>query len=639
MNNHVTHSQDPLGQEPEFDLAPDFGAEYSEMLAYQTINQLRTIAKKRGIAVHGTRKDRIVEELASQLSDLDAVRAQIDSFDDTRKRLLSCLHLILTPGYGLDSGSIVDELFKRHKDTSRSLLHSHIVDLSQRGLLLTFKQRNLVYCSLPQAVRACLPPRTDLVAAYPAKQIAQLRVRETRASTSLQALYDVWNYLVEQRPTPHTAPARQPIEDQWPQLEGWNHLPGEIQELTRRRQPYYALTYESLTVPAADYGLRCVDRKAIREHTGRSDEEIEFWYALLKGLGAISENPGEPITVREQVFQKLLCVPPSAKMYAILYTWITNQNWSEIDVMLRTSQNIRLRRNLRYTTYKPSDMYQEWHTGRQTFIRFLSTLDQDRWLSINGFLKTIFEIAPNIIHIHADPAVWWFESLKTKKQFGTTFEDWEQSYGQFVLATLQGPLAWLGAISLGYKEGKLEAFKLTSVGSFALGRRTTLAENKQPVPPSNVVEMQDDLSIAFDPSRVPAQLHDLLHSIGTLEEATPEQFVYRITADGVLIALERGRTVENLLASLRRWCGTDVPDAWKKKLHTWSENYGKLHVYQDITLIELADDYALQELMANTSLRERIIYQFSPRLIAIRPSDIEILVGEMEKQGYTPRIK
>ena len=78
----------------------------------------------------------------------------------------------------------------------------------------------------------------------------------------------------------------------------------------------------------------------------------------------------------------------------------------------------------------------------------------------------------------------------------------------------------------------------------------------------------------------------------------------------------------------------NVPVAWQDKLCRWSQNYGLLHVYEDITVIELADEYALQELLASTSLREHMIYQFSPCLIAIRPDRVDDLVREMEGREY-----
>ena len=76
-----------------------------------------------------------------------------------------------------------------------------------------------------------------------------------------------------------------------------------------------------------------------------------------------------------------------------------------------------------------------------------------------------------------------------------------------------------------------------------------------------------------------------------------------------------------------------------QRMADWSQNYGKLHVYDDITLIELADDYALQELLSNTALRDHVIYAFSPRLVAIRPEALDALIPEMEKRGYTPHVE
>ena len=94
-----------------------------------------------------------------------------------------------------------------------------------------------------------------------------------------------------------------------------------------------------------------------------------------------------------------------------------------------------------------------------------------------------------------------------------------------------------------------------------------------------------------------------------------------------------------MLARIGSWCDAEIPETWRQRMATWSQNYGKLHVYDDITLIELADDYALQELLSNTSLQEHVIYEFSPRLVAIRPENVDTLIQEMEKRGYTPHVE
>ena len=617
----------------------DYEAEYRELLGNQTINELRTLARRRGIEIRGTRKEPIVHELAGRLCDLEGIQAQIARTDELGRDMLTYLHLILGTGYGLTSEHIVSGLHRQQSGISRRTVHEQLIDLAQCGLLLVFKQSSIVYYTLPQAVRVCLPPQPTFVAPYPQKKLDQLEIRERSATGIVQSLYAVWNYVLERHPRRQDARQRQQIEDQWPQLANWEHLAQEVQDLQRQRRTPYNLYNVSLTVPAAPYHLRSADRSALREQTTRSDEETEFYYAVLESLGALSARPSDEVTCRQETFQRLLSLAPSVQMHVILNAWIDLGQWSEMDLLMRTSDELCIRRNLMYSGFSLRDLYLEWRAGRRTVLRFLSTLPEGQWVSADGFLRAIFEVNPDLLHANTSTGVWWIQSTKTKKQFGTTFEDWRDSVGRFILAVVQGPLAWLGAVGLGYQGDKLTALKVTPVGSFALQRRQVIVEtDPQPVA-QGAVTLRDDLSAELVPGRTPTQLHDLLHAIGQLEETTPEKFVYRITADGVLLALENGQTIERLLARIGNWCEAEIPETWHQRMATWSQNYGKLHVYDDITLIELADDYALQELLSNTSLQEHVIYEFSPRLVAIRPENVEALLQEMEKRGYTPHVE
>ena len=137
----------------------------------------------------------------------------------------------------------------------------------------------------------------------------------------------------------------------------------------------------------------------------------------------------------------------------------------------------------------------------------------------------------------------------------------------------------------------------------------------------------------FDPSG----FYEFNLTGGTVRTRAGERVV--MLSEGVLSALEQGQTIDRLLAALQHWCNRPLPPTWKDKMHTWSQNYGKLHIYDDISLIELADDYALQEILSSTSLREHLIHQFSSRLVAIHADAIDDLVLEMEKRGYTPYVE
>lgn len=635
-----------LGYEEQQDLTADESTthvtgheeELREMLSAQTLAELRAIARQRGVEIKGTRKEPIVEELAAQLSRPEGIRRQIQQLDELTRQLLAYLNLIISPTYGMSGEHIMDTLSGKQVDLSRRTLLARLNDLAGLGLLLTFKQDDVIYYSLPQAVRLHIPPQPGLIAPYVSAAPDQFQVREHSSAAIVQTLYTLWNYVLQKQP--HREKGRQRrASERWPQLAEWDYEPEELAELERQKRDMYGLYGQSMTVPTPTYRLGSADRAVLRALTGCDDAEIDFYYALLEAMGAVEAQPGEPVIARPQNFEQLLSMSPSLRMYAIAYAWLTLSTWSEMDLLRQRHDDLRLRRSLSYPTFKPSDLYREWRAGRQTVLRFLSTVLEGEWLAVEGLLKTTFEILPNLIHSQSNVTTWWLESVRTKKQFGTTYEDWHDSSGRFVRAMLEGPLLWLGAVRLGYQEGKLAAFQVTPAGSFIMQRRTSLAEVEVAPAAEDAVRFEKDLTVSIVPGYAPAQLHELLHHLGTLEETTPQRFVYRISAEGVLHALEQGQTIERLLEQIETWSGKQVPAAWKSKMQEWSQNYGKLHIYDDITLIELADDYALQELLGNTSLREHMIYQFSPRLVAIRPEAVDRLIGEMEKQGYMPRIE
>jgi hypothetical protein len=63
-----------------------------------------------------------------------------------------------------------------------------------------------------------------------------------------------------------------------------------------------------------------------------------------------------------------------------------------------------------------------------------------------------------------------------------------------------------------------------------------------------------------------------------------------------------------------------------------------VRLYDDLTLIELADDYLLPELLRVTSLPAAMIHTLSPRLIAVDPQAVDRLVAELTRAGHPPGV-
>ncbi|MBI4769398.1 MAG: hypothetical protein HY784_03020 [Chloroflexi bacterium] len=102
-------------------------------------------------------------------------------------------------------------------------------------------------------------------------------------------------------------------------------------------------------------------------------------------------------------------------------------------------------------------------------------------------------------------------------------------------------------------------------------------------------------------------------------------------------AFEAGWTARGIIAALTEAAHIEPTVELAKHLERWWENFGRLHLYHDLALIEFSDDFALPELLAGTALSRHLLYRFSPRLIAVRPDSIEELFADLEARGHTPR--
>jgi len=686
-------------------------AEYRELLAQRTVDELRLLAQARDIEVSAESKPALIESLAPRLCDLEATCAQIADTPSAGRRILAYLHLALTPGRGLSAENAIGEISIKiaspyldpssrkaralstpddlDPDDERPMasymsmaverrnvqqVYAHLMSLCRRGLLLTFEQHNTTYYSVPLAVRACLPPAVH-IPPLPDKQL-EGTAEHTRSHAGLvQKLYNTWKAIAASRARGHNItlsdpPPRQPTEDQWAALQGWDHLPSEIAALARSQlsrnaqgQSARNLT-QSITIPAPRLKLGPANRRLLSEETGCTDHETDFYLDLLQQIGALSTS-GNRIAASAPKMHQFLCLPPDRQVHTLYHAWSVTTSWSEMHLVLNetgdpeadTEPALRLRRSLMYAEFKPADLYREWRAGRLAVLRFLTTLPEDRWIPIDGLLAAIWDINANLLHSQSAPSVWWLESRRTRKQFGATFDDWQQSYGQFVAAAIRHALAWLGLVRLATRDGAPVAFKLTPTGRMVLGKQGLPDELRLQAGPA--VRLGENLTIRVTPNRAPPELHELLAFAGEIVRATPSQFAYRLTAEGIrrwcLAAQEDAsippgferdpetairRLIERLSRLLERaQPGTAIPHTWEHTLLTWMRHFGMLHVYQGITVLDLADDYVLRELLASTSLREHVLYQFSPRLIAIRPEAIDDLVEEMEKRGYTPRVE
>ena len=93
----------------------------------------------------------------------------------------------------------------------------------------------------------------------------------------------------------------------------------------------------------------------------------------------------------------------------------------------------------------------------------------------------------------------------------------------------------------------------------------------------------------------------------------------------------------DILATLRQAAGGPPPRALAESLRRWRENFGSVQIYSRVALLELADDYALAELLASTSLCAAFALSLQPAPRRPAPRGAGGLQGRAGEEGLHPQ--
>lgn len=407
-----------------------------------------------------------------------------------------------------------------------------------------------------------------------------------------------------------------------------------------------------------------LEREILPEHGYLADN-------LRTSLAATLDKPSELIDLAARMLDASGMWAPRApeKLHERMHTWmqLTPQEQSrrlfivfagfptqiELDLARQTgfaaSHNARSNPNYQ-------DFLKMLGMSRFRLVRLLMLAPGQQWLEIESILHILHGLQPG----------WWLEFNSRQKDpynqqiWGNVpvwanagrkridplrYEDWRKAYGQFYLTILTRTLHWLGLVDVAWREDQPVAIRLAEFGEFLLNRRPDFA---LPAPqagkpallqhPDGTFELELDLATP--------DLINLLMRIAVpvtdkvkTGSAIPRRLSYRISETGLGETFESGWTVEQIIARLQS--ATDQPiSAWLvERMQAIWDHFGRLQIYEDMALIEFADDYCLPELLAGTSLSQILLYTFSPRLIAVRPEAVDKFVADLQAKGYTPRLE
>jgi len=327
---------------------------------------------------------------------------------------------------------------------------------------------------------------------------------------------------------------------------------------------------------------------------------------------------------------------PAQRLMVVINAWLGLTTWTEFDRLAARRPPIVLRHPGTGYSSSHDTMLAELALARLGVVRQVRQAPAGAWSEVStlaararglNFQGLVFPNSSNT----------WYPDWNRRRPNLTQARDWDAIYGPYVEAVLTGPLHWLGLVELGYNKEQLRGFRLTPLGAFVFRHADTYT--LKPAPSAgHALTFQSDGSLSLRAEDAGSDVLTLLSLMGSLESGGRGELRYTISPAGASRAFEAGWDVDRILATLRQAAGNAPPRALAESLRRWRENFGSVQIYSHVALLELADDYALSELLASTSLSQHLLYRFSPRLVALHPEGVAALQAELEKKGYTPKV-
>lgn len=602
------------------------------LLQSLSAEQLRAIAIRRGWNLPPARRDKLAEQIANLLAE----EPRPATFAEEEAQYAALFNTL----YGVDL--VIEEhflrsLWKRRVGGDMKRLDRAVQGLQDAGVLFACDRadgpgHHLHWSPLLHSQE--LPLLAPQVKLYPTEKVERLT-----APAVVPAPGAIADALIElaSRESLHTHPRRRDARfDRHPATGDWDYDPRELQGATgwRSRDVYAPV----LTVPLD--ALWYDETAAMLESLAGGSRELGMWVASTLLSAGIVQPGGEALaTLVPAEADGWQSQPPEVHH---IYFWESWRRGADALLELRVAarragfavQRAGFERN-----FTPPVLFREIGLAREFVCRLLTPLTPGVWYSYKSFAEWVRNVRPDFLHTLTEAETWFLAAAKTHHRYDLNrTSDWDAVGRPVLAAMLQNVPYWLGAVELRYEGQDLAAFRITPLGAWLLtnGVRGGFAEPAAApgAAGESVARWIDDTTLRLSAHSEATRLLPLVRAFA---EPAREALTFRVTPAAITRALERGIGIPEIAGKLAA-AGAPLPPVLRERMDALAANYGRIHLYERLTVLELGDDYALRELLAGTTLGEHIVHQFSPRLVVVRDEAVDALVKEMLSKGYTPRV-
>lgn len=614
------------------------------------LQDLRQTARRRGWRLRGADKAGICQQVAAAMA---APAGNLDTALGLNEDLQRVLASLIVAGRQATTEVVARVLGMWGKGPSPKQLPTYTLRLQELGLALPaaassygpysdFCPDTIGRWLLPvvhQALSQALGPRLEV--REPVTAATEVRLADPLPF--VRAVGEI-ALLLDQEPVPLRPPMPRPLlERRYPGLRGWDYDPDELRRMTQK-QKLNSYSDIVLTVPPPAPSL--LDDGIARLAPVAGDaERLEFIYALLATSRVVA--PGSPVTVWPDAKRQYLKRTEAGQRAVLARAYFDMTGWSEVWGLWAWGEpRLQIKRHAGYAQFTQEKLRRDLAACRLAVVRALACLPDGEWLRLDGLYPLLralwprFDEPPVVTTPYYGPATCWFLArADSDARFAPqSNEDWDLAQGRFVRRMLTGPLHWLGLADLRFENGQLAAFRLRGLADLFWDRvdAPAIESHTAPAPQSPAVATEGS-RIIVRPSAISAQAHGLLGEIARLVAATSGRFEYELDGQSTYRAFQAGVALSEIIASWQELFPTPMPEAIHDQLARWWEAYGRVHIYEGLSVIEFADEYALAEMKAVTSLAQHIVAEVTPRLVVVEQEAVPTLVAELEKAGYTPK--
>ena len=240
-----------------------------------------------------------------------------------------------------------------------------------------------------------------------------------------------------------------------------------------------------------------------------------------------------------------------------------------------------------------------------------------RWFTLSSFIEGILAIEEGLGGL----TPWWERDEGVDRAVEGLSE------------LLEGPLFWMGAVERGSNSEGESIFCLSPRGAWLLG----LSEEAPPFPAFEPLVLRPDFTVEVPPHVCPISLVNLEACAEWMGKDPSGGRRYRLTAESVNRALERGMDIEEILDLLEREGQGRLSEAQVEALRRWAEEGQRLTVRR-LTVLEAKEASLLEQLARRKRVREAFRRTLSPRAVALDEGRVKQVVRELRRLGFHPRV-